>query len=201
MTPPNGKESSPAILNRVAGILDQVATPDRNGQVHPLLAILRGMASILDLLTRASSILSAMALAVILLLTLNEVSMRYFFNSPTTWANDVNQWFFALTVLLVIPEITRTQGNIAITVLLDRLPHTRRDLASRAIFLLSFSICIAAVYISGIETLRQYQSGITTMWVSPIPKWWISTVIPFGFLLTALQFLRLFILPGAEKEE
>jgi C4-dicarboxylate transporter, DctQ subunit len=158
------------------------------------------MASFLDHLTKLSAVGSGLALAAILLLTLNEVSMRYFFNAPTTWANDLNQWFFALAVMLVLPEITRTNGHIAISVLVDRMPHNKKNIACRVIALFSFLMCLAAFYISGIETLRQYNYGITTMWVSPIPKWWISSVIPFGFFLSAVQFLRLGIRPSPENE-
>lgn len=161
-------------------------------------AILKGMVGILDQVTKASSVVSGMALAAILLLTLKEVAMRYFFNAPTTWANDVNQWFFALAVMLVIPEIARTNGHVAITALVDRLPHRKKDIACRMIAILSFVLCLAAAYISGMETLRQYSSGIATMWVNPIPKWWISSVIPFGFFLSALQFLRVGIMPNPE---
>ena len=170
--------------------------------VHkPLPAILRGVAGTLDFVTKASSVLSAMALAAILILTLKEVAMRYFFNAPTTWANDVNQWFFALVVMLIVPEIARTNGHIAISVLVDRMPHRKRDVAMRVIAVLSCLMCLAAFYISGNETWRQFTSGITTMWVSPIPKWWISIVIPFGFLLSALQFLRLGVLPKTEHKD
>ncbi|MDO3380289.1 TRAP transporter small permease [Geoalkalibacter halelectricus] len=170
-------------------------------QHRPAPAILKGMAGILDQVTRLSCMLSGVALASILVLTLKEVAMRYFFNAPTTWANDVNQWFFALAVMLVMPEITRTNGHIAISVLVDRLSHGKKDVACRVIAILSCLLCMAAFYITGMETLRQYQFGITTMWVSPIPKWWISVVIPLGFLLSALQFFRLVVMPGSEREE
>jgi C4-dicarboxylate transporter, DctQ subunit len=103
-------------------------------------------------------------------------------------------------VMLVLPEITRTNGHIAISVLVDRMPHNKKNIACRVIALFSFLMCLAAFYISGIETLRQYNYGITTMWVSPIPKWWISSVIPFGFFLSAIQFLRLGIRPSPENE-
>ncbi len=168
---------------------------------QPSLAILNRMASILDHVTKLSCVLSGLALAAILLLTLNEVAMRYFFNAPTSWSNDVNQWFFALAIMLVLPEITRTNGHIAISVLIDRLPHRKRNVATRVIAILSFLMCLAAFYISGIETLRQYESGIATMWVNPIPKWWISSVIPFGFFLSAVQFLRLGLMPSPERKE
>lgn len=170
---PNG--SSPAILHRMAGLLDQV--------------------------TRLSYHLSGLALASMLCLIINEVIMRYFFNAPTTWAADINQWLFAMSIMLVLPEITRTNGNIAITVIVDRLSHRKKDILCRIILLASFSMCLAAFYISGMETLRQYQTGIMTLWIKPIPKWWISVVIPFGFFLSAIQFLRLGIMPSQKNDQ
>lgn len=167
----------------------------------PSLAILDRMASILDQVTRLSYHLSGLALASMLCLIINEVFMRYFFNAPTTWSADINQWLFAVSIMLVLPEITRTNGNIAITVIVDRLSHRKKDFLCRVILFASFMMCLAAFYISGTETLRQYQSGIMTLWIKPIPKWWISSAIPFGFFLSAIQFLRLGILPSRKNDQ
>jgi TRAP-type C4-dicarboxylate transport system permease small subunit len=158
------------------------------------LVILNRMARVLDQVTKLSFNLSGLALASMLLLIINEVVLRYFFNAPTTWSADLNQWFFALTTMLVLPEITRNNGNVAITVLVDKLPAGKKELMVRVILFLSFLMCLAAVYITGSESLRQVKAGVMTMWIHPIPKWWISAVIPFGFLLSAMQFLRLGIL-------
>lgn len=171
------------------------------GTTHPLLVIFNPVVTLLDWITRLSSYLSALALVGILVLTIKEVAMRYFLNAPSNWANEANQWFFALAVMLVIPEIARTNGHIAISVLLDRMPHKKREVAFRIIAVLSFVMCLAACYVTGIETLRQYSFGIETVWVNPIPKWWISIVIPVGFFLTALQFLRLGAMPSPEKKQ
>ncbi len=164
------------------------------------LATPKGVARFLDAVTKLSFNLSALALASMLFLVVNEVAMRYFFNAPTTWSMDVNQWLFALTTMLALPEITRVNGNVAITILIERMPANRRLIATRAIVLVSCVACLVAFYISGNETLRQFKSNIMTTWVHPIPKWWISTAIPFGFLLSALQFLRLGLKRANPKE-
>lgn len=155
------------------------------------LATPQGVARFLDAVTKLSFNVSALALTLMLLLVVNEVAMRYLFNAPTTWSMDVNQWFFALATMMALPEITRVNGNVAITILIERMPEPRRAIAMRAIVLVSFAACLIACYITGTETLRQFKSNIMTTWVHPIPKWWISTCIPYGFLLSALQFLRL----------
>jgi len=175
MTAPNSTSSSPAILQWMAGILDQV--------------------------TRFCYNLSGLAMAAMLCLIINEVVMRYFFNAPTTWSSDVNQWLFALTVMLALPEVTRVNGNVAITVILERMPYRRKEVLSRILAIISFVACLLAFYISGTETLRQLSSDITTTWVRPIPKWWISVVIPFGFLMSSIHFLRIGLKPRAQIEE
>ena len=96
----------------------------------PSLAILNRMASILDQVTKLSFHLSGLALASMLCLIINEVIMRYFFNAPTTWSADINQWLFAISIMLVLPEVTRTNGNIAITVIVDRLDRKSTRLNS-----------------------------------------------------------------------
>ena len=149
------------------------------------------VARILDAVTKLSFNLGALALTVMLSLVVNEVVMRYFFNAPTTWSMDVNQWLFALATMLALPEVTRVNGNVAITVLIDRMPENRRVLAIKIIALVSFAACMVACYIAGSETLRQFDRSIMTTWVKPIPKWWISICIPFSFLMSGLQFLRL----------
>lgn len=161
------------------------ATSDRS------LATPHGVARALDAVTKLCFNLSGLALAVLLLLVVNEVCMRYFFNSPTNWSMDVNQWLLAVATMLALPEITRVNGNVAITILLERMTEERRIVASRIIALLSCLACLVAFYIAGSELVRQFTSHIMTTWVHPIPKWWISVCIPCGFLLSAMQFLRL----------
>ena len=167
------------------------------GKTVSPLPILSRMGSLLDLATKIVFHISGLALLGILCLIVNEVSLRYFFNSPTTWAGDANQWLFAMATTLALPEITRVNGNVAITILLERMPSGRRELYSRFLFLISCVACFLALYISGVETMRQYNMGITTNWIYPVPKWWVSVTIPVGFLLSSFQFLRLMFSPQA----
>ena len=49
---------------------------------------------------------------------------------------------------------------------------------------------MAATWITGTETWRQYAQGVWTLSALPIPKWWVSILIPYGMLSSALHFLR-----------
>lgn len=165
------------------------------------LAILHGMARGLDRLTSFCYLVSGAALGVILISVLVEVFMRYFFNAPTTWSNDVCTWMLAISIMAALPEITRTKGNITIDVLIEKMPHHLKGKAHRAIALFSFVVCVGTFWVTGAETLRQYTTGIETMWIHPIPKWWISVCIPIGFLISGAQFLREGLLPERNNED
>ncbi len=170
-------------------------------QTATSLPILSWMGRILDLLTKITFHVAGAALAGILCLIVKEVFMRYVFNAPSTWAGDANQWFFALATMLALPEITRVNGNVAITILLERLPQEKRVVLARAIAIVSCFACLLAVYISGNEVMRQFSRGILTNWIYPVPKWWVSGAIPLGFLLSSLQFLRLGFQRSSSEEE
>ena len=165
------------------------------------LAILNGMASTLDLLIKICYFISGGALAVILFSVLTEVFMRYFFNSPTQWSNDLCTWMLAITIMFALPEITRAKGNVAIDVLVEKLPHKIKSKIYRVIAFVAFAICMVTVWITANESIRQYTSEIAIMWINPIPKWWISISVPIGFLICGIQFLREGVMPNPSSED
>jgi TRAP-type C4-dicarboxylate transport system permease small subunit len=119
-----------------------------------------------------------------------EVIMRYFLDAPTSWSSDVIQWFFAAMIMLALPEVTRTNSHIVISFFLEKMkPRSRLNLG-RVLASVGFAMCMLTAWICLQETLRQYDRSIETLWSHPIPKWWISAFIPFGFGLSGLQMLR-----------
>ena len=144
----------------------------------------------LDLVTRFSMVASGVALLLITSSYVFEVIMRYFLNAPTSWSSDVIQGFFAAMIMLALPEVTRTNSHIVISFFLEKMKPTSRQHLGRAIALIGFAMCMLTAWICLQETLRQFDRSIETLWSHPIPKWWISAFIPFGFALSGLQMLK-----------
>ena len=124
-----------------------------------------------------------------------EVVMRYFFNSPTSWVNDSIGWMLSAMIMLAMPEVTRVNGHIVISFFIEKLPLAGQLQWGRFVSLVGFVMCWVVTWICWQETGRQYTQQIMTLWNHPIPKWWISGLIPFGFGLSGLQMLRLSIKP------
>ena len=146
--------------------------------------------TLLDLTTRIALYGSCTALFLILGCYVFEVVVRYFLNTPTTWSNDVIQLLFAAMIMLAVPEVTRQKSHIVISFFLEKMPDTTLDKVERWIALAGAALCFFAGTICFEESLRQFEQGIQTLWNTPVPKWWISGFLPFGFFLSGLQFLR-----------
>jgi TRAP-type C4-dicarboxylate transport system permease small subunit len=151
----------------------------------------------LDLVTEASLAVAMLALAAIFLAYNLEVVLRYVFGSPTRWSAEFVSYLLLVASFAALPRLTRDGGNVAVTVLLERLPPAGQAAAAMAIATLGALICAALAWIAAEETLRQAGRGTRMMAAVPVPKAWISGWIVWGLGLAALQFLRLALMGGA----
>jgi TRAP-type C4-dicarboxylate transport system permease small subunit len=84
----------------------------------------------------------------------------------------------------------RAGTHIAVTLLADLYPRYARRILT-AMNAIGLILCGFIAYISLIENLAQYQGSIETIGNIPIPKWWLSIFITYGFINSALWYLRL----------
>jgi TRAP-type C4-dicarboxylate transport system permease small subunit len=86
--------------------------------------------------------------------------------------------------------------HIAVTLLADLYPrHARRILS--AMNVIGAILCGFLTYISLMENIAQYQGSIETIGNIPIPKWWLTIFITYGFANSALWYVRL-LFSGSE---
>jgi TRAP-type C4-dicarboxylate transport system permease small subunit len=155
-----------------------------------MIRTLRALAEFHDRLTVAGFGIAAALVGVIAAAFCYEVVARYFFSAPTSWTYDLGCYLLAAVIFLSVPEMTRRGAHIQVNLIFDRLPpHGVRRLRF-GIGALAAAACLAATWITGNETWRQYAQGVWTLSAVPIPKWWVSILIPYGMLSSGLHFLR-----------
>jgi TRAP-type C4-dicarboxylate transport system permease small subunit len=155
-----------------------------------MIRTLRAMAEFHDRLTVAGFGVAAALVGVIAAAFCYEVVARYFFSAPTSWTYDLGCYLLAAGIFLSVPEMTRRGAHIQVNLIFDRLPPQRARRLRFFIGVLAAAACLAATWITGNETWRQYAQGVWTLSAVPIPKWWVSILIPYGMLSSALHFLR-----------
>ena len=143
-----------------------------------------------DQLTRLSLYVAMLCLAFIASAYCIEVVLRYFFDAPTTWVNPFTSYALCLMIFLALPEMTREGSHLCINILLESLSPATVAMLMKLVNLIGLVATLAAAWITGTETVKQYVGNIFTMAHNPIPKWIISVAIPYGFCSAALYFLR-----------
>ena len=149
-----------------------------------------------DSITRWLYVLGGVALCGIVISYLIEVVMRYMFNAPTLWSPSAVAYLLCVSSMLGMPELARTRGHIAITMLEERMPPALGARHRRLVSVLTAAICLCAAWMIGVEMMRQGRSGTTTAYGVRIPKVWLSALIFYGFTNSALYYLRAALLPG-----
>ena len=150
-----------------------------------------------DLITRWLYILGGIALCGIVASYLIEVVMRYIFNAPTLWSPSAVAYLLCVSSMLGMPELARTRGHIAITMLEERMSPATSARHRRRVSVVTAAICLCAAWMIGTEMMRQAQSGTTTAFGVRIPKVWLTGLIFYGFMNTALYYLRAALRPDS----
>jgi len=150
----------------------------------------RKLADLHDAITWASFASAAAVLGAIAFSFCYEVTARYFFAAPTSWANAFVSYLLCAAIFLAVPELTRRRAHVAINLLLDRLSPKSAIMLNRIIRAASAAACLLATWITANATLDQINLGIDTISTYPIPKWWVSIFIPYGMFSSGLYFVR-----------
>jgi len=151
------------------------------------------------LITDVGYLAAALGLCAMGLLYCMEVVFRYFLNAPTRWSLEVITFLMLMVTFLAIPHAVRGGMHIAVTLLADLYPRQ----TSRILFVMNLIgavLCGFIAYISLTENVAQYQGLVETIGNIPIPKWWLSAFITYGFANSALWYLRL-LFSGARPIE
>ena len=151
---------------------------------------LAGLGLAHDRLSVFSFALAQICLLVIVFSYSYETVARYFLGAPTRWSNEVVAYALSLGMFLALPEVTRRGGHIAITAIFDALPPTARARLGRVVAFASAAVCLFVAWICLQTTIQHVTRYDMTVGVTPIPKFWLSMWLPYGFGSAGLHFLR-----------
>tara|TARA_Y100000590_G_scaffold10411_1_gene12847 strand:- start:188 stop:664 length:477 start_codon:yes stop_codon:yes gene_type:complete len=129
-----------------------------------------------------------------------EVIMRYLFNSPTIWVNEVSRFLQIWATYLALTYSFHKQDFIRITVIYDRLNENGKKVLDfiSFIFILIFSSFV--VYYGWLIAYDSLKVGRTSSTILDVPSFLTELAIPlcFAFLvlrviLEAIRYIRNFV--------
>ncbi len=121
------------------------------------------------------------------ILVLSEVIRRYFFNSPTVWANELTQLIFGAYVILAGGYILRWNGHVNVDIFYSTLSYRWKAIFDIATSVIFFGFCGMLFTYGGSlawESLTSFEHS-QSAWNPPLYPF--KLCIPIAALLLILQ--------------
>jgi TRAP-type mannitol/chloroaromatic compound transport system permease small subunit len=150
---------------------------------------LKTLVSIIDKVNDGVGNLLSYFLFLFFVLLLMEVILRYFFNSPTVWANELAQMLFGAYAILAGGYIMRTGGHVNVDILYSRLSRKSRAGLDVVTSLLFFLFCAMLLIYGGSlawDSLSRFEHS-QSAWNPPLYP--AKLMIPLAAVLLLLQGL------------
>ena len=119
-----------------------------------------------------------------------DVVLRYFFNRPMLWVLETSEYVLLYIPFLAAAYVLREESHIRIDILLNRLGRRTQHRLNAVTSVLACGVLLVLAYYSAYVTLDFFHRGVPTIKSLKIPEYLVIAVIPLGFFLFALQFLR-----------
>ena len=153
------------------------------------MAFLKTLMAFIDTVNDRVGNLLSYLLFFFFVLLLMEVILRYFFNSPTVWANELAQMFFGAYAILAGGYILRTGGHVNVDILYSRLSRKSKAILDIATSLLFFLFCGMLLIYGGSlawDSLARFEHS-QSAWNPPLYP--VKLMIPLAAILLMLQGL------------
>ena len=117
-----------------------------------------------------------------------EVVCRYFFNSPTIWAQETSIYLFMWTMLAAASYTLQEGTHVAVDLVLERVPARVRHLLEVATGIVGTVFC-AIVSVQAYEMIAAtVRFGKVSATPLRVPLWIPQSALLMGFVLLTFQF-------------
>lgn len=116
-----------------------------------------------------------------------EVVLRYFFNSPTDWAEEISRLGMVWATFLIFSSCMNRRQLIAITLLSNAMGERGKATLEAFSFALICAVCATIAWHSAEAAIDAAMVGRATASVLRIPYWLFYLPVAIGFLLFFIQ--------------
>ena len=146
------------------------------------------------ILTNLDAIITAATLSICVVLVNANVIMRYFFNSPIRWAEEVVTSLFVWTVFIGSSYAYRKHSHLGVDILVNIMPKKMRSVVKSVMAVVEFFVLamltrVSAEYVYHLIYNRTGKLKIIMTDLLRVPKWWTGIAVPIGFGLSAIYSL------------
>ncbi|AOT72030.1 TRAP transporter small permease [Geosporobacter ferrireducens] len=142
------------------------------------------------ILNRIEDFVIISGLALIAIILLLQVFMRYIFNYPFIWSEELARYTFVWVSFIGMGYGIRQNCHIRMEIVQNKLPKKMKDILN---IFMNIIACGAFMYLipSGIELTIQQQAVVSS--AMAIPMGYVFIAVPVGFSIGCLRMILMII--------
>lgn len=152
---------------------------------------MRGLVRTVDGVSRFFGAIAAALVIVLVVLMLYDVVLRYVFNAPTAWGNDLNTWLMGASFVLSIAYAMSTDSHVRVDLLYDQRTRPRIryfDLVGLALIILPTVAWVTLGLFDHFMTAYRTGERSGSGGFNPI-VWPFKLILLLGFVIFTLQIV------------
>ena len=143
------------------------------------------------ILTNLDAIITATTLSICVVLVNANVIMRYFFNNPIHWAEEVVTSLFVWTVFIGSAYAYRKHSHLGVDILVNILPPKVKKVVKAVMSVVELLVLImltviSSQYVYHLIFNRTGKLKVVMTDLLRVPKWWTGIAVPIGFGLSVI---------------
>lgn len=139
--------------------------------------------------------IACLALAVLIVITVGGVAMRYIVNRPLGWIEEMQLWCLVWVVFLGGSAVARHSGHIAVDAFIGLFPMALRRLAGSITQIVIMAVLGFFAYYAWRHVVQMFNTGRATN-ILEVPYYLIYGVVPLSCLLMFLTALYRLLRPN-----
>ena len=150
--------------------------------------------------TNLDAIITGVTLTICVILVNANVIMRYFFNSPIKWSEEVVTSLFVWTVFVGSAYAYRKHAHLGVDIVVNLMPAKLKAVVKSVMSVIELGVLLMLTWVSSeyVYHLIYNRAGKLKVVMTDmlrIPKWWTGIAVPIGFGLSAIYSIY-FIVKG-----
>ena len=145
-----------------------------------------------NIVKNLDAIVTCTTLAICVVLVNANVIMRYFFNNPIKWSEEVVTSLFVWTVFIGSAYAYRNHSHLGVDIVVNFMPDRMKKVVSVTMAILELLVLLMLTIISAqyvyhliFSRTGAFKPALTDM--LRVPKWWTGIAVPIGFGLSTFH--------------
>lgn len=129
------------------------------------------------------------------------VLMRYAFNEPKAWVEEMANYTIVWGALLGVPIALRNNHHIQVDMLYEKMSKPLKKITDIFANAMGILFCLFYTYYGYLLVAKRFSSGMVSMDVG-IPMWIVYLILPISGFLFLLRFIDklIAVLQGKEQK-